>query len=74
MPRRKLTTPVVVVRTAITLREGDDDDLLTAFARVPPRKRSAFIKAGLRTGTLQVNIEGLPDDADLAGSLESFLL
>lgn len=73
MPRRKLTTPVVVVRTAISLREGEDDDLLEAFARVPPRKRSAFIKAGLRTGTLQVNIDGLPDDDELAESLVKFL-
>ncbi|HAE59739.1 MAG TPA: hypothetical protein DCG54_09625 [Anaerolineae bacterium] len=65
---------MIVVRTAITLRAGDDDDLIAVFERVPARKRSSFIKAGLRTGTLPVNLDGLPDDSDLAESLDSFLM
>jgi hypothetical protein len=73
MTRRRLTSMVMVVRTTITLREGEDDDLIEAFRRVPPRKRCAFIKAGLLSGSLQVNVEGLPDDDDLAESLENFL-
>lgn len=72
--RTKLVTRVIVVRTAITLREGEDDDLIAAFERVPARKRSAFIKAGLRTGTLPVDIGGLPDDAELVESLDNFLM
>jgi hypothetical protein len=72
--RPKLASRVIVVRTAITLREGDDDDLISAFERVPARRRSAFIKAGLRTGTLQVDLGDLPDDDDLAESLDNFLM
>ena len=66
MTRPCLTTVAIVVRTAITLREGDDDDLIRAFNRVPPRRRSAFIKAALRAGGIQVNIDTLPDDDELA--------
>lgn len=73
MSRKRLDGNALVIRTAITLRPGEDDDLITAFQRVPPRKFAAYIKAGLRSGGLTVNIDGLPDDSDLAESLESFL-
>ena len=74
MTRRQLAPPAQVVRTAITLREGEDDDLIAAFARVPARKYAAFIKQSMRSGALNVQIEGLPDDSDLAESLGNFLL
>lgn len=64
----------MVVRTAITLRPGEDDDLIAAFRQLPPRRYAAFIKTGLRSGTLQVNLEGLPEDDDLAESLAGFLI
>jgi len=73
MPRPMLDTPQVV-RTSITLRVGEDDDLIAAFARIPPRKYAAFIKASMRSGALQVSIEGLPDDSELAESMDNFLL
>jgi hypothetical protein len=63
----------LVIRTAITLREGEDDDLIKAFNRVPPRKRAAFIKAAMRAGGIQVDIGGLPDDDELIESMEQFL-
>jgi type II secretory pathway component PulC len=71
MGRKKLEGKATVISTRITLRPGEDDDLITAFQRVPTRKYSAFIKSGLRSGGLTVNIDGLPDDADLAESLLS---
>jgi type II secretory pathway component PulC len=74
MGRKKLEENAIIISTRITLRPGEDDDLIAAFQRIPPRKFSAFIKTGLRSGGLTVNINGLPDDADLAESLESFLL
>jgi hypothetical protein len=74
MTRKQLEPPAQVIRTAITLRDGEDDDLIAAFARVPPRKFAAFIKSAIRSGGLQVVIEGLPDDNDLAESLGNFLL
>jgi hypothetical protein len=70
-PRANLMA--VLIRTVLTLREGEDDDLITAFRSVPPRKRAAFIKAAMRSGGLQINVDGLPDDSELADSLENFL-
>lgn len=73
MTRQKLTSMVIVVRTSITLREGEDDDLLEVFLKVPARKRAAFIKAAMRQGGYKVEIEGLPDDSDLAANFENFI-
>jgi len=73
MPRVPLQPPVVI-RTAITLRTGEDDDLIVAFARIPTRKIAAFIKAAMRSGGLQMSVDGLPDDSELIDSMGSFLL
>lgn len=73
MPRARLSTPTVVVRTAISLRPGEDDDLLAAFAKVPPRKYAAFIKSAMRAGGLEVQVEGLPEDDELLESVGNFL-
>jgi len=73
MPRPALTSIAIVIRTAITLREGEDDDLIRAFQRVPPRKRASYIKAAMRAGGIQVNIDSLPDDSELVASLDNFL-
>lgn len=73
MTRQKLTSMVIVIRTSITLREGEDDDLLNVFLKVPTRKRAAFIKAAMRHGGYKVEIAGLPDDDDLAENLQSFI-
>jgi len=72
MPRQKLAEPTVVIRTSISFRPGEDDDLLEAFAKVPPRKYSAFIKSAIRAGGLDVSVEGLPDDDLLLESLGNF--
>lgn len=71
--RPRATTMTVLIRTVLTLREGEDDDLIAAFRQVPPRKRASFIKAAMRSGGLQVDLSGLPDDEELADSLEQFL-
>ena len=71
--RPRSTTLAVVIRAVLTLREGEDDDLITVFQSVPARKRAAFIKTAMRSGGLQVDVDGLPDDQDLADSLDSFL-
>lgn len=73
MSRQKLAEPTVVIRTSISLRPGEDDDLLAAFEKVPPRKYASFIKSAMRAGGLDVLVEGLPDDDDLAAeSLVNF--
>ncbi len=71
--RPKATSLKVVIRAVLTLREGEDDDLIQVFQTVDARKRAAFIKAAMRSGGLQVNVDGLPDD-DLADSLDNFLM
>jgi hypothetical protein len=72
--RPRSTTLTVVIRAVLTLREGEDDDLIAIFQGVPARKRATFIKAAMRSGGLQVKIDDLPDDGELADSLDAFLL
>lgn len=65
-----------MIRAVLTLREGEgeDDDLIKVFQNVPARKRASFIKAAMRSGGLEVKLDDLPDDSDLAESLDNFLL
>lgn len=72
--RPKATSLSLVIRAVLTLREGEDDDLIQVFQTVPARKRAAFIKAAMRSGGLKVNLDDLPDDSDLAESLDNFLM
>ena len=71
--RPRSTSLALVIRAVLTLREGEDDDLIAVFQNVPARKRASFIKAAMRSGSLQVDMAGLPDDSELAESLDSFL-
>ena len=50
MARPLLTVPVHQIRVTLSLREGDDDDLLALLADVPFRKRAATVKAWIRKG------------------------
>lgn len=46
--RPYLTCRVEQFRTTLSLREGEDADLLTFFSRIPKRKRAEMIKAALK--------------------------
>ena len=72
--RPKATTLSLVIRAVLTLREGEDDDLIQVFQSVPARKRASFIKAAMRSGGLEIKLDELPDDSDLAESLGNFLM
>ncbi len=48
--RPKLTCQVKQIRTTISLREGDDSDLLMFFSCIPERMQAEMIKAILRKG------------------------
>ena len=75
MGRPKLDFDVMVIRTAITLRPGEDDDLIKIFCKIPARKISAYIKAGLRSGVMVEPVtDGLPEDDELMDSLADFLM
>ncbi|MGC1378241.1 MAG: hypothetical protein WA821_18565 [Anaerolineales bacterium] len=71
--RPKATALSVVIRAVLTLREGEDDDLIAVFQQVPARKRAAYIKTALRSGGMKVEIDDLPDDDDLIVNLDDFL-
>ena len=73
--RPRLVQRVVHIHVHLRLYEGQDEDLLAAFQRVPRRKLSSFLKVALRSGNaLGINLESLPDDDSLSmESLETFL-
>jgi hypothetical protein len=71
-PRSSILVTHVYIR--LTLREGEDDDLLEAFQNTPARKRAAFVKSAMRSGGLRLNLDTLPDDDELSESLDQFLM
>jgi hypothetical protein len=72
--RKHLPERALLIRAVLTLRTGEDDDLIQAFQAVPARKRAAFIKAAMRSGSFQrLSYDNLPSDADLEQSITDFL-
>jgi len=72
--RPKLSQKVIHLHIQMSLRAGEDDDLIAALGAIPARKRSSFVKSSLRSGGIHVNLGDLPDDDDLADSLmDNFL-
>jgi len=73
--RPRLVQRVIHIHVHLRLYEGQDEDLLAAFQRVPRRKLSSFLKVALRSGNaLGINLDSLPDDDSLSmESLEPFL-
>jgi len=73
--RPKLNQMVMRLHIQLSLREGEDDDLINALRTIPARKRASFIKSAMRSGGMQqLNLDDLPDDDELADSLENFLV
>ena len=74
MARPALEMVVHQVRVTLSLREGEDDDLIDFMQRLPFRGRAAAVKTALRTGNLNAALcaDG-PDDDELAEALEDFL-
>ena len=72
--RKQLPKRTMLIRAPLTLRAGEDDDLILAFQAVPARKRAAFIKAAMRSGSFQsLSLDDLPSDEDLEQSIADFL-
>ena len=40
----------VLIRTSLTLHQGEDDDLISWFNSIPHRKRANYVKRALRQG------------------------
>ena len=49
------TCHVRQIRFTLSLREGEDDDLLFFFADIPERRRAAALKTALRAGGVSLN-------------------
>ena len=65
--RPKLDCKVHQIRFTLSLREGEDDDLLLFFSDIPERRRAAALKAALRAGGVSLKTGYVPfsDDLDL---------
>ncbi|MHB8135984.1 MAG: hypothetical protein ACYDH1_17375 [Anaerolineaceae bacterium] len=65
--RPKLDCKVHQIRFTLSLREGEDDDLLFYFSDIPEWRRAAALKATLRAGGISLKAGSVPitDDLDL---------
>ena len=65
--RPKLECKVCQIRFTLSLREGEDDDLLFFFSDIPERRRAVALKAALRAGGVSLKAGSVPtmDDLDL---------
>ena len=74
MARPSLPQKSVVVRVALFLRPGEDDDLIDFFASIPVELRASALKQALRTGKLEISsLAELPSDDDIEESLDNLL-
>ena len=73
MARPLLPQKSVVVRVALFLRPGEDDDVIDFFASIPVELRASALKQALRSGQLHVNLTELPSDDDIEESLDNLL-
>ncbi len=75
MGRPRLAVQVHRFHINLTLRAGEDDDLIAFFRSIAGRRRVAAVKMALRSGHMQQVIDAdLPDDAELADALDELLL
>lgn len=75
MGRPRLDANVHRFHINLTLREGEDDDLITFFSTIPGRRRVAAVKMALRSGNMQLAMAAdLPEDEELADALDELLL
>lgn len=60
--RPKLECQVRQVRVTLSLRDGEDDDLLWFFSNIPNGRRAAAIKSALRSGGASFSKESSRQD------------
>jgi hypothetical protein len=72
--RPRLEMAVIEIHIHLSLRQGEDDDLIRFFQATGKRRRAVQLKQALRTGNLQAGIaEALDEDGALADSVDEFL-
>ncbi len=74
--RKPLSQKTVVIRPALFLRPGEDDDLIAFFNSVPRGLHALAVKQALRSGKLQVSLTELnvPTDEEVEAKLDALLL
>ncbi|MCP4428263.1 MAG: hypothetical protein GY803_27560 [Chloroflexi bacterium] len=74
MARPRLNKPSKVVRLALSLREGEDDDLIAFFQRIPARGRARAVMTALRQGGVMAATDDLNvEDDEIADALVMML-
>ena len=63
----------VIVRVALYLRPGEDDDLIQFFAPIPVRLRTSALKQALRSGQLPTTLDDVPSDDDVTDALDHLI-
>lgn len=73
--RPPLTMKVHTIQVTLSLREGEDDDLLAFFGRHPPRQRARAVIAALRQGRVgeETAVSSEIDEAELLAALDDLL-
>jgi len=71
--RPRLDCPVKQVRITLSLRSGEDDDLLTFFTGLPNGRRAAALKIALRAGGVSLlDVPTISDD-DLGQTIQDLV-
>jgi hypothetical protein len=73
MARQKFEQRTRIVQVKLSLRPGEDDDLIEFFDQVPVRLRVAAVKQALRSGGMSLKLEDLPSDDEVENALDGLL-
>jgi len=73
MSRQRLEQRPIIVQVKMSLRPGEDDDLIEFFDQVPTRLRVAAVKQALRSGGMSLKLEDLPSDDEVETALDGLL-
>jgi hypothetical protein len=72
--RPPLDVPARLIRITLSLRPGEDDDLLAFFDRLPAGGRARAVVTALRQGGVEETAVGQPfDEAELLAALDDLL-
>jgi hypothetical protein len=73
--RPMLEMAVQRIQITLSLREGEDDDLIAFFAHHPPRKRAQAVVVALRQGGVAMagGVTPVIDEVELAAMLDDLI-
>lgn len=71
--RPKLECHVQQIRVTLSLRDGEDDDLLWFFSNIPNGRRAAALKVALRAGGGSLSDESLKTNDDLDQTIQDLV-